>query len=127
MVQTIIRNVCLSAISEFCLSVVVCSASTTYTSLCRGLKYLLKVRFIILVYPNVARFSIFKTLCLGKSKTLSYVWINKNKSERHLCLVTNSFTKLNQNVYNQYGHFDISICQMQLQVMEGFYCVFWVF
>ena len=53
---------------------VVCSASAVYVSLCRGLKYLLKVRHIIRNYPNVARFFIFETLCLGRAKTLTYVW-----------------------------------------------------
>ena len=38
MFQIKIRNVSLLVISEFCLSVI-CSASTVYTSLCRGLKY----------------------------------------------------------------------------------------
>ena len=51
----------------------VCSASTAYTSFCRSLKYLLKVRYIILIYPIVARFLIFKTHCLGRAKTLIYV------------------------------------------------------
>ena len=55
-----------------CLSFV-CSASTVNTSLCRGLKYLLKVRYIFLVYHNVARFSFFDNLCLGRSKTFPYV------------------------------------------------------
>ena len=33
----------------------VCDASTAYTSSCRGLKYLLKLRYIIILnYPNVA-------------------------------------------------------------------------
>ena len=44
-----------------------------YTSLCRGLKYLLEVRYVILVYPNVVRFLLFKTFCLGRSKTLPCV------------------------------------------------------
>ena len=51
----------------------VCRASTAYNSLCRGLKYLLKVSYIILNYPNVTRFLIFETLCLGRAKTLTYV------------------------------------------------------
>ena len=51
---------CLSVGNFGILSVVVvgvlCSASTAYTGLCRGLKYLLKVRYIILVDPNGAGF-----------------------------------------------------------------------
>ena len=82
-----------------CLSVVVCDASTAYISLCRGLKYLLKVRFIILIHPNVAWFYNFKTLCLGSPKTLPYVWKKNHKNERHLCLAAHIFTKLSQNVY----------------------------
>ena len=98
--QTILRNVCLSIISEFCLSVgrSVCRASTAYTSFCRGLKYLLKVRYIILNYPNVARFLISEILCLGRAKILTYVWKKYHKTERHLSLVTHNFTKLSQNV-----------------------------
>ena len=81
-----------------CLCSVVCSASTACNSLCRCLKYFLRVRYIILVYPIMDLFSIFETLCLGKSKTLPYVWKLYHKNERHLCLVANSFTKLSQNV-----------------------------
>ena len=51
----------------------VCSASKAYTSLARDLKYLLKVLYIILIYYNQAKFSIFNTLCLGSLKTLTYV------------------------------------------------------
>ena len=69
--QTIKKN-CLSVGRSACRSV--CHASTAYTSVCRGLKYLLKVRYIILNYPNVARFLIFETLCLRRAKTLTYVW-----------------------------------------------------
>ena len=51
----------------------VISALITYTRLCRGLEYLLKVPYIILDYPNVPEFLIFDTLCLDSSKKLSYV------------------------------------------------------
>ena len=55
-----IRSVCLSVILEFCLSSlsVVCSAFIACPSLCRGLKYSLKVGYIILVYLNVTGFLI---------------------------------------------------------------------
>ena len=61
-----------------CLSVVnfgttlssVCSASTAYINLCRGLKYLLEVRYIILDY----KFLIFESLCLNRAKTSTNVW-----------------------------------------------------
>ena len=71
--HTILRNVCLSVISEFCLSL----SSTAYTSLCRDLKYLLEVRYIIPNDPYVARFLISKSLCLGRAKTLSYICLKK--------------------------------------------------
>ena len=56
----------------------VCSSST-YTWLCRGLKYLLKVPYIIQDYLNVVEFLISETLCLGRSKTLACVWKNITK------------------------------------------------
>ena len=64
------KNVCLWEISEFCLLSVDCSPTAAYTSLCRDQKYLLKLRYIILVYLNVTGFLIFETICLGRSKTL---------------------------------------------------------
>ena len=57
----------------------VCRASTTYNSLCRGLKYLLKVGYITLNFPNMAWFLILETLCLGRANTLTYVWKNITK------------------------------------------------
>ena len=45
---------CLSVILELCLLFVVCSASAAYTRLCKGLKYLQKVKYIVLNYPKVA-------------------------------------------------------------------------
>ena len=58
--RTKLRNVYLVVISEFCLSAVFCCLlSAAYTSLCRDLKYLLKVKYIILVYPSMADFSQF--------------------------------------------------------------------
>ena len=41
---------------------------------CRSL-YLLKLRYITLVYPNVVRFLIFEILCLGRVKTLTWIMI----------------------------------------------------
>ena len=83
-----------------CLSIidVVCNASTAYNSLYRGLKHLLKIPYFIKYYPNVAGFLIFKTFCLGRSKTLTYVMKKYHKNEWHLCFITQSFTKLLQNV-----------------------------
>ena len=50
--------------------------SIAYNSLRRGLKYLLKIPFFILNYLNVAGFLIFKTVFLGSSAKLPYVWKN---------------------------------------------------
>ena len=61
--QTEIRNVC---------HLSVCSASTAYINLCKDLECLLEIQYFIKNYPYVARFVIFKTHCLGRSKTLSY-------------------------------------------------------
>ena len=46
--------------------------SVAYCSLCRNLKYSLKVKYIILNYSNVAWFLIFETLRSGRAKTLTY-------------------------------------------------------
>ena len=119
MFQTNIRNVSLSVILEFCLSVVVCVLAPAYTSLCRGLKYLPKVRYIILVDPLWARFLIFETVFLGRSATLPYVW--KIISQKWAAFAFGS-TYLHQTftecMFNQYTHFDTSTCQMWLQVVE---------
>ena len=56
------------------------------------LKYLLKVKYIILVYLKSARFLIFETLCFSRSKTLIYVWKWYHKNEQHLCFETHSFS-----------------------------------
>ena len=53
----------------------VCSPSTAHTSLCRDHKYLLEIRYIILVYPNVTRFFIFNTVFFYcRMETLLYIW-----------------------------------------------------
>ena len=79
--------------------VVICSASTSYTSLCRGLKNLLKIPYFSQDYSNVVGFLIIETLCLGRSKTLPYVCKKYHKIERRLSLVAYIFTKLSQNVF----------------------------
>ena len=56
--QTNLRNVYLLVISEFSLS------SVTYTSLCRGLKCLLKIPYFIQDYPN-------ETLCFEQVKNIA--------------------------------------------------------
>ena len=77
--QTKIRKVYLYVgYFEILSVVVVClwsgSTSAVYTSLCRGLKYLLNVPYIILGYPILVGSLIFDTLNLGSSKALPYVW-----------------------------------------------------
>ena len=92
MFQTNLRDVCLSVTLEFYLTFVLAPA---YTSFCKGLKYSLKVRYIILAPPNVAGFLIFESVLLGNA----VICLKKyHKNERHLRLVTHSFTKLSQNV-----------------------------
>ena len=97
--QIKLRNVCLSVILEFCLSsaiiiIVVCSAST---ALCRSQKYLLKAQYIILGYPNVARFLIFNTFFGAGCKHCPMSENNITKMNC-ICLVTLSFTKHSQNM-----------------------------
>ena len=87
--QTIIRNVCLSVISEFCL-LSVCSVPTIFD---------------------------FRDPLFGQDKNIDLCLKKYYKNERHLRLITNSFTKLSQNVCLINTH--ILTCQMQLHVMEG--------
>ena len=107
-----------------------CSMSTVYTTLCRGPKYLLKVRYIILVYPNVTRFLIFKVFCLGRSKTLPYVWKKHYKNWRYLCLLKHIFTKLSQNVCLIDIHISMhwfAKCNCKLWKLHQFYWLYRVF
>ena len=63
-------------ILEFYLSSVVFGVyvlAPAYTNLWRGLEYLLKVRYIIVVEHFQDGFLIFETVFLGKSATLLYV------------------------------------------------------
>ena len=64
---------CLSVGNSEILYVVVCVLALAYTSLCRGLQYLLKVRYIIVVNPNGAEVFIFETVILGRTAALPYV------------------------------------------------------
>ena len=105
------------------------SVSTAYICLCRGLKYLLKVPYIILNYPKITEFLIFKTLCLGTLKTLPYVWKIYHKNERHL-FITHIFNKLSQIVRLINVH--ILVCQhsksdCSIWRVLWFNCVFWEF
>ena len=71
--------------------------STAYTSLCRGLKYLLKVKCIILVYPNLGIFD-FRDVLFGQVENIGLFKKKYHKKEWNLCFVAHSFTKLSQNV-----------------------------
>ena len=70
---------CLSVGNFGILSVVICSASTAYINLCKGLANLLKILYFIQDYPSVTRFLNLESLCLGRSKILccqKHVWKN---------------------------------------------------
>ena len=79
---------CLSVGNFGILSVVYCLRPEIFTK---------STIYIIQDYPNMTGFLIFETLCLGRSKTLSYVWKKYHKNERHLCLVRHSYIKFSQN------------------------------
>ena len=103
--------------SKKCLSVrkseILSVLAPAYTSLCRGLENLLKVRYIILVDPNV----------VGFLKVISQKW-------EALCLVPHIISKLTQNVYLINTHILIywhARCDCTLWNAIWFYCVFWVF
>ena len=71
--QTNLRNVCLPVNFEFCLSLVgvgVGFLASAHTRLCKGLAYLPKVRYIIVVDFLLDDFLIFETVFLGRSATL---------------------------------------------------------
>ena len=87
------KNPIYKHVSEKCLSSSssICVLAPAYISLRRDLEYLLKVKYIILVDPNGARFLVFETVFLDSLKKY-------HKNERNLRLVTYTFTKLSQNV-----------------------------
>ena len=110
--QTKIRNVCLSIILEFCLFLSVCSLSTAYTSLCSGLKYLLKyciLSIIIMVWLNFS----FSGLFVWADRKH---WPMSEKISQKLTAFVFGYTYLLQTftecVSNQNAHFNISTCQM---------------
>ena len=77
---------------------IVCVLAPAYTSLCRDLQYLLKVRYIIIVYPNIVAFLISNTGFYYGMETLSHVWKIHHNNEQHLRLVAYIVTKLSQIV-----------------------------
>ena len=106
--KTDLGNVEFSVILELCLSssvvacchlsssivIVICVFAPDYSSLCRGLEYLLKVGYIIAVDSNGAGFLIFETVFLSRTATLSNVKKKYHKNRRHLRLVAHILTKL---------------------------------
>ena len=74
---------------------ILCRLPVAYNGLCRGLKYSLKVPYIILDYPNVAGFwySLF-----GQFENIA---LCLNKKYLH-----QTFTEF---LPDQYSHFDVSI------------------
>ena len=67
--------------------IVVCSASTANIILCSRLKYLLKIQYFIQNFPNLTKFFILMTLCLGSSKVLPYAWKKYNTLTQNMCLI----------------------------------------
>ena len=96
------------------LSVVVCSVFAAYTSFCKGLKCLLKVRYIILLYPKLTEFLIFEFLTLfGQVKNIALCL--KKISEKWTAFVFGStypHQTFTECISNQYARFDVLICQM---------------
>ena len=70
---------------------------------------------------------IFETLCLGRTKTLTYDWNFFHKNEQNLYFVTHNFTKLSQNICLIKTHILIYLfakCNCNLWKAFWFYCVF---
>ena len=114
--QTILIIVCLSVIVEFCLSssiVLACVLAPAYTSLCRGMEYLLKVRYIIVVDPNRSGFWFSRQFFWAEWQH-SPIYL-KNTSQKWATFVFGS-TYCHQTflewVCSQFTHFGIFSCQM---------------
>ena len=113
----------------------VCSVSTAYTSLCRGLECLIKVWYIILVYPNVAEFSISNTVFCCRMEMehpliICVFWAFSYNIDDHSCLNCCTFIKHSQIMYVINVH--ILVCQhakwdCMLLKFLWFDCVFWEF
>ena len=92
-------------------------ASADYISLYRNLKYLLKERYIILMWPDFFLFSGLFVWAGRKhchmSEKISQKWTPFLFGNTYL---HQTFTEC---VSNRYPHFGVLICQMWLQVMES--------
>ena len=107
----------------------VCVLAPAYTSLCRGLEYLLKVRYIILVVLNGAGFLIFNTIFVTGWE---YCPVSENNIIKMSgnCVWYHIFTKLLKYVYltNKYIFiYQHATCDCMLWNAHWFYCVFLVF
>ena len=104
-------------------------AFSAYTSLCRSLKYLLKISYFIQDYPKVAGIRFLRLFVLAGWKHV--LCLKKyHKNERHLWLVSHVLTKLWQNVCPINMHILIywyARCNCKLWKVPWFYRVFWVF
>ena len=122
----------MSVILEFrLLSSSVCVHAPTYTSLCRGLKYLLTFMYIILVDPNGAGFLISRPFFWAGRQHCPMSAKIHHKNERNLRLVSYIDTKLSHNVYLINTHILIdrlARCDCKVWNALWFYWVFfWVF
>ena len=83
-------------------------------SLFRGLKYLLKIGYIIPIYFNVIGFLITNTVSRWKHCPI------------YLKIISQKWTAF-LFVSNQYTHFDMSMrCVFKIWNAFWFYCIFWV-
>ena len=98
-----IGNYCLAIVLGFCQSIVVCLwLVSAYSSLCRGLEYLLKIRHI-LVHPNVAIFD-FRGFFVQVDNTA----LRLEKTQKYGFSNTYLHQTFTECVSNQCTHFDIS-------------------
>ena len=103
--RTRIISVCISVISEFCQSSFVFSASTAYTSLCRGLKYILKISYFIQNHSNKGRIFDFLDSLFGQDENIALCL--KKKSQKWKAFVldnTNLHQTFTDYVSNQCTH-----------------------
>ena len=119
-----IRNDCLSVIPVFSLSSVYLVGSFQSTRLCKGLKYSLKVQ-IIPVVLNIAGFSIFDNVFLGRTKNCPMSEKIKQKWAAFAFGSTYLHQTFTEYMSNQYT----LLCQIWLKDMEGPFISlhFWVF
>ena len=93
------KNVYLSVILEFCLSsspsVARLQPPPVYVDV-EAWNIYLKIPYFIQIYSNLAEILIFEIYCIY---SLPYFRKKYHKNERHLRLITHSFTKLAQNVW----------------------------